>query len=98
MVQVRGFPWRKMGARTPGMVRSVLHRGFRHVFWRASWRLVIGASDLKKRDPEVFRPYFLERPPHPPGGVSVKQRRESSIFVLTIIQYVYLLLYGTGAR
>ena len=41
----------------------------------------IGASDLKKRDPEVFRPYFLERPPHPPGGCRIsKEENHRSLF------------------
>ena len=33
----------------------------------------IGASDAKKRDPEVFRREILDPPPHPPGGYGLSK-------------------------
>ena len=32
MPQIDGIPWRNFGGRTAALVRSVLRRGFRHVF------------------------------------------------------------------
>ena len=45
----------------------------------------IGASDAQKRVPEVFRRYFLERPPHPGGGYGLTpyQMFEQKIWVFS---------------
>ena len=45
----------------------------------------IGASDAQKRVPEVFRRYFLERPPHPGGGYGLTpyQMFEQKIWIFS---------------